>query len=541
MLNPKNQQANLGIVRSKNAQFSGFYECINFFKDADGFLTPRPPLFPTDLSINGYTIERVFPSGRDGTGEVCVVLKKGTNYFLSYSFSEPIAEILASDITQALFFGGKILLGTSRGYSMVVDWNLVSGYQDLYEQRCEWSEIHVHSFRERYGRVVGYQKGTSTVRFSAVGDIKDFGETYHSIQNPIGSFFVDVGYADTSRIVSMVFVSSDIVVFKSSGNIYRISGTNPGNIGVTMVASGFEKFTDNCAIMIGDQNFFVHSGYIYSIGVDDTYGQIQTNKTNFPRLPFSPDVLKMANLPSFPYMFLFPEAASTTIYALSSMTGDLYQWDFKDPVYDIFEANSQLYALQLVDGVKRIFHFPMSGYFSDSLGDMSDPFNIEDRPECSFQTKSLDPDLNINIKRCQFYGKGTGIDKGYFSLFGKRLPIKWGDAYDTREWLPDLPNSAEDDTSWLLDPAGIDPDTTEFIVLGTFPNTRLHYPMDGPDWDSSESEQTLFGGQADTIRSMNYLLSRGKSLVFGFDANITMAKIDHVQLDMNPVAGGLEK
>jgi len=293
--------------------------------------------------------------------------------------------------------------------------------------------------------------------------------------------------------------------------------------------------------MIGDQNFFVHSGYIYSIGVDDTYGQIQTNKTNFPRLPFSPDALKMANLPSFPYMFLFPESASTTIYALSSISGDLYQWDFKDPVYDIFEINSQLYALQLVDGVKKVFHFPMSGYFSDSLGDMSDPFNIEDRPECSFQTKSFDPDLNINIKRCQFYGKGTGIDKGYFSLFGKRVPIKWGDTYDTREWLPDLPHSAEDDTSWLLDPVGIDPDTTEFIVLGTFPNTRLHYPMDGPDWDSSESEDTLFGGQADTIRSMNYLLARGKSLVFGFDANITMAKIDHVQLDMNPVAGGLEK
>ena len=127
----------------------------------------------------------------------------------------------------------------------------------------------------RVGRVVIAKTGTDKLIYSGVGD-----ETNWTIANDGDSLELDIGYKDGGDIISVVPLATDVVVFKSSGSIFRIVGEYPdwAIYEITRSQSALTKFA---TIQIGNDVFFITATGFMSLKAVQEYGNIKTSSEGY--------------------------------------------------------------------------------------------------------------------------------------------------------------------------------------------------------------------------------------------------------------------
>ncbi len=121
----------------------------------------------------------------------------------------------------------------------------------------------------RHGRVVLYNKTTSTLHYSNVGELAwNYNDSIAS-----NAKFIEVGYKDSGNIVAVANLATDIIVFKSSGLIYRLVGEYPA-WSVSEVARNITCL-EQSSLQLKNSCLFMTNNGLLSLETVDKYGDIQ--------------------------------------------------------------------------------------------------------------------------------------------------------------------------------------------------------------------------------------------------------------------------
>jgi hypothetical protein len=126
---------------------------------------------------------------------------------------------------------------------------------------------------ERCGRLVVALAGDDNLHYSGVGDGEFWEE---NTDDDSAAVFLEIGYKDGGNIVAVLPLATDIIVLKSNGHVYQVTGEYP-SWGVYLVG----RFTDAnyrfCAANIGNEIVFVSKRGLRTVFATQDYGNIQTS------------------------------------------------------------------------------------------------------------------------------------------------------------------------------------------------------------------------------------------------------------------------
>lgn len=207
--------------------------------------------------------------------------------------------------------------------------------------------------------------------------------------------YIEIGYKDDGDIIKVLPMSGDILVFKSNGNVYSVSGEYP-NWSQNLIAAGLDYISDNAIAPVNTQVCYLTKKGLNTLQATQTYGNFTTNlavgnkfnglivkKLNFPamyniarkhQLLIQPDVNDKGYMICFQYdigaaiTFQFPlpitcvvDTEDGVIFAAGN---SLYRWD-KQYTNDLgymsieqeivtrkFESSRRLYTRQVDVGIE---------------------------------------------------------------------------------------------------------------------------------------------------------------------------------------------
>lgn len=127
---------------------------------------------------------------------------------------------------------------------------------------------------ERFGRLAVTKTGQDNIYYSAVGD----GTNWEDIINDDSSSkWLEVGYGDSGDIVAVVPLSADLMILKSNGNIYQLTGDRDWNTWtVNRIATGTAPVGTNCALNIGQEVVYMSQSGMKMLSTTMDYGNIAT-------------------------------------------------------------------------------------------------------------------------------------------------------------------------------------------------------------------------------------------------------------------------
>jgi len=127
----------------------------------------------------------------------------------------------------------------------------------------------------RAGRVVIAKTGTDKLIYSGIGD-----ETNWAVGTEADSIEIDIGYKDGGDIISVEPLATDVVVFKSSGSIFRVAGEYPdwAVYEITRSQTAFTRFT---TVQVGNDVFFLSGTGFMSLKAVQEYGNVKTSVEGF--------------------------------------------------------------------------------------------------------------------------------------------------------------------------------------------------------------------------------------------------------------------
>lgn len=127
---------------------------------------------------------------------------------------------------------------------------------------------------ERFGRLAVTKTGQDNIWYSAVGD----GTKWEDVTNDDSSGkWLEVGYGDSGDIIVVVPLSTDLMVIKSNGNIYQVSGDKDWNTWlVNRIATGASPVGIGCAANIGQDVVYLSQMGMKMLSTTMDYGNIAT-------------------------------------------------------------------------------------------------------------------------------------------------------------------------------------------------------------------------------------------------------------------------
>ena len=206
---------------------------------------------------------------------------------------------------------------------------------------------------------------------------------------------LEVGYKDDGDIIKVLPTSGDILVFKSNGNVYSVSGEYP-NWSVQLVAAGLDYLNDGVISPVNTQICYLTNKGLNTLQATQTYGNFTTNLAvgnkfnglitrklanpamyNIARkhqLLIQPDVTDQGYMICFQYdigaaiTFKFPLAITCVVDTENGVIfaagNSLYRWD-KQYTNDLgelpieqeivtrkFESSRRLYTRQVDVGIE---------------------------------------------------------------------------------------------------------------------------------------------------------------------------------------------
>lgn len=128
---------------------------------------------------------------------------------------------------------------------------------------------------ERMGRLVTSMQGDDNLYYSAVGDPYETGWEEDSNRDD-SSKFVEIGYKDDGDIMKALPMSGDIIVLKSNGSIYALSGEYPSWT-VQMVASNIDLISADSITWLDNQVCYLTNKGLNVLQPTQAYGNYSTN------------------------------------------------------------------------------------------------------------------------------------------------------------------------------------------------------------------------------------------------------------------------
>lgn len=168
-------------------------------------------------------------------------------------------------------FGGDIFIA-SGGKLQVYDYETLTTIEGSY--LCD-------NVFERMGRVVTTHQGDDNLYYSSTGDAKSDVAWVDDSNDDSTAKFLEVGYKDDGDIIACKPMANDLLVFKSNGRIYSVSGEYPSwtvlQVGERSNAEQNQKSIE----IVGDSVAFITKGGIRSVDTVQTYGNFTVNEIGY--------------------------------------------------------------------------------------------------------------------------------------------------------------------------------------------------------------------------------------------------------------------
>ncbi len=134
---------------------------------------------------------------------------------------------------------------------------------------------------ERLGRLVTTHKGDDNLYYSATGDAKSKDAWTDNSNDDSSSKWLEVGYKDDGDIITCKPMANDLLVFKTNGRIYSVSGEYPAwnvsQVGEKSYAEDIQKSIE----IVGDSVAFITRNGIRSVDTVQTYGNFTMNEIGY--------------------------------------------------------------------------------------------------------------------------------------------------------------------------------------------------------------------------------------------------------------------
>lgn len=110
----------------------------------------------------------------------------------------------------------------------------------------------------REGRLLLARSGKDRLKFSGVGDPTDWQteDNGEDVYTDADAVWVDIGYKQGGDIIRIVPVASDLIIFRTDGSLYRLSGTYPDWL-APQIGSNVSPINRDSVVAIGDDAMFV--------------------------------------------------------------------------------------------------------------------------------------------------------------------------------------------------------------------------------------------------------------------------------------------
>lgn len=289
---------------------------------------------------------------------------------------------------------------------------------------------------ERFGRLAVTKAGQDNIYYSAVGD----GTNWEDITNDDSSSkWLEVGYGDSGDIIAVVPLSADLMILKSNGNIYQLTGDRDWNTWVvTRIATGTAPVGTNCAVNIGQEVVYMSQtgmkmlsttmdyGNIATAVIGDKFNRLLTKSQYEPRMHYLRKLRTLLIQPTSDRSYLVAvnhalQAATVLRFpvAISDVTETndediylaagryLYRWDnefttdngeditYKLKLRDTIGANKLL-----VKSVDTMFHSEQSGTATVKVNHMTIevPTNDRQKKRCNHSTARIEVDIESTYR-----------------------------------------------------------------------------------------------------------------------------------------------
>lgn len=134
---------------------------------------------------------------------------------------------------------------------------------------------------ERFGRLVTTHRGNDNLYYSATGDAKSKDAWTDNSNDDSSSKWLEVGYKDDGDIITCKPMANDLLVFKTNGRIYSVSGEYPAwnvsQVGEKSYAEDIQKSIE----IVGDSVAFITRNGIRSVDTVQTYGNFTMNEIGY--------------------------------------------------------------------------------------------------------------------------------------------------------------------------------------------------------------------------------------------------------------------
>jgi len=196
------------------------------------------------------------------------------------------AKIYKTDLTTTTYLGK--LTGRERPVCCKYDSKvfIASGdHYQVYDYVAGLSTIEnsflTDNIFERFGRIATTKQGDDNQHYSSTGDATSAAAWTDNSNDDSTAKWLEVGYKDGGDIVTTKPLANDLMVFKTNGKIYQISGEYPSWVCMVAGANSDVQATKKSIETVGDNIVFMTQSGLKSLGTVSTYGNFSMNEIGY--------------------------------------------------------------------------------------------------------------------------------------------------------------------------------------------------------------------------------------------------------------------
>lgn len=134
---------------------------------------------------------------------------------------------------------------------------------------------------ERSGRLVTTHRGDDNLYFSSVGDAKSEVAWIDDSNDDSTAKWVEVGYKDDGDIITCKPLAQDLLVFKTNGRIYSLSGDYPSWVIQQVGERSMAEDRLRSIEVVGDSVAFITRAGIRDVSTVQSYGNFQLGEVGY--------------------------------------------------------------------------------------------------------------------------------------------------------------------------------------------------------------------------------------------------------------------
>lgn len=193
----------------------------------------------------------------------------------------------------------------------------------------------------RSGRVLVFDD--ENVRYSAVGDEDSWEEDSN---DPAAAVWVEVGYKAGGKIIGMVNMSSDILVIKDNGMLFRLYGEYP-EWHISEVAREVYCRTSNSYCNVVNNTFILGKDTMQTIVTTQEYGSMRANDVGANirnEIIALPDNVKVRYVSALNQIWIITNGTLVIMFDLN--VGGFYKREFNANVVDVVTIDNNVYVIK---------------------------------------------------------------------------------------------------------------------------------------------------------------------------------------------------